>query len=59
VAATAHVEMFANRARALCAVSEEPDVNALSKDAREDLWWACGLMDEALSALDRVVRDGE
>lgn len=59
VAATAHVEVLANRVRALCAVFEELDVNALSNDAREDLWRACDLMEEALSVLDRVARGGE
>jgi len=59
VAATAHVEALANRLRALCPVFEELDEDALSDDVREELWRACDLMEEALSALDRVARDGE
>ena len=56
VAASAHVEVLANRVRELCGVFDELDMDGLNDDAQEALWQAENLMEEACSALDEVAR---
>ena len=59
VAASAHVEVLANRVRELCAAFDELEEDVLSNDAQEALWRAYDLMEDACSALDEAARDGE
>ena len=59
VAASAHVEVLANRVRELCGAFDELDADGLDNDAQEALWQAENLMEEACSALDEAARDGE
>ena len=56
-AASAHVEVLANRVRELCAAFDEFDADGLSNDAQEKLCEAEQLMEEACSALDAVAID--
>ena len=58
-AASAHVEVLANRVRELCAAFDEFDADGLSNDAQEAFWRANDLMEDACSALDEVAMDGE
>ena len=57
-AVSAHVEVFANRVRELCAAFGEFDADGLSDDAQEKLCEAEQLMEEACSALDAVAMGG-
>ena len=59
VAASAHVEVLANRVRELCAAFDELDTDGLGNDAQEALSRAEALMEDAYSALDEAARDGE
>ena len=59
VAASAHVEVLANRVRELCGAFDELDADGLDNDAQEALWRAENLMEEACLALDEAARDGE
>ena len=46
-AASAHVEVLANRVRELCAAFDELDADGLSNAAQEALWRAYDLMEDA------------
>ena len=59
VAASAHVEVLANRVRELCVAFDELDEDGLDNDAQEALWRAYDLMEDACSALGEAARDGE
>ena len=59
VAASASVEVLANRVRALCAAFDELDSDGLADDAQDAFWRAYDLMEDACSALDEAGRDGE
>ena len=59
VAVSAHVEVFANRVRELCAAFGELAADGLSDDAQAKLCEAEQLMEEAYEALDAVAMDGQ
>ena len=59
LAASAHVEVLADRVRELCVAFDELDEGSLGKDAQEALSQAYDLMEEACSALDEAARYGE
>ena len=58
-AASAHVEVLADRVRELCVAFDELDAGSLGNDAQEALSQAYDLMEEACSALDEAARYGE
>ena len=58
-AASAHVEVLADRVRELCVAFDELDADSLGNDAQEALSQAYDLMEEACSALDEAARYGE
>lgn len=59
VAATAHVEDLAYRAKELCATFDELDEDGLSTRAQDSLWRARSLLEDASSALDEVVMEAD